>query len=92
MLSLVGLVATLATHQTRPLPHWPQLININAVVSLFSLIMRTGTSVVLAEGNSQRSVVAAPECTGPRCWQALANGDGNGIAERRHWVTSSTSI
>ena len=50
VLTLAGLVATLSTHQGKPLPKWPQLITINSVLSLFSLIMRTGVTVVLAEG------------------------------------------
>lgn len=50
ILSLAGLIATLMVHQNKPLPDWPQLVTINSVVSLFSLLMRTGISVVLAEG------------------------------------------
>jgi hypothetical protein len=49
-LSLGGLVTTLLAHQDKPQPNWPQLITINSVVSLFSLLMRTGVSVILAEG------------------------------------------
>ena len=52
VLTLAGLVVTLSAHQGKPLPKWPQLITINSVLSLFSLIMRTGVSVVLAEGMS----------------------------------------
>lgn len=50
ILTLAGLIATLSAHQGKPLPKWPQLITINSVLSLFSLIMRTGVTVVLAEG------------------------------------------
>jgi hypothetical protein len=52
VLTLAGLVATLSALQGKPLPKWPQLITINSVLSLFSLLMRTGVSVVLAEGMS----------------------------------------
>jgi hypothetical protein len=62
VLTLVGLVATLSAHQGKPLPKWPQLITINSVLSLFSLIMRTGVSVVLAEGMSWFPQSTAPEC------------------------------
>jgi hypothetical protein len=50
VLSLVGLVMTLAAHQDRRLPDWPQLVTINSIVSLFSLLMRAGVGFVLAEG------------------------------------------
>jgi hypothetical protein len=50
ILTLAGLVVTLVAHQGKPLPDWPQLITINSVISLFSLLMRTGISVVLTEG------------------------------------------
>jgi hypothetical protein len=55
ILALAGLVATLSSHQSKPLPQWPQLVTINSIISLFSLIMRTGVGVVLAEGRSSSS-------------------------------------
>jgi hypothetical protein len=53
LLSLIGLIATLHAHQKRPLPQWPQLVNINSIVSLFSILIRAGVGMVLAEGISQ---------------------------------------
>lgn len=50
VLSLCSLAVTLRSHQGRPLPDWPQLITINSIVSLFSLLMRAGVGLVLAEG------------------------------------------
>lgn len=50
ILSLAGLVTTLMAHEEKPLPQWPQLVNINSIISLFSLVMRTCVGVVLAEG------------------------------------------
>ena len=50
VLSLANPVTTLVAHQDKPQPNWPQLISINSIVSLFSLPMRTGASMVLAEG------------------------------------------
>jgi hypothetical protein len=52
LLSLVGLVVTLMAHQNRPLPDWPQIVSINSIVSLFSMMIRAGVSMVLAEGTS----------------------------------------
>ena len=51
ILALAGLVTTLLAHQDKPLPEWPQLVTINSIISLFSLLMRAGVGVVLAEGN-----------------------------------------
>jgi hypothetical protein len=44
------MVATLLKHEEKPLPQWPQIININSIISLFSLLIRAGVGVVLAEG------------------------------------------
>ena len=43
-------MATLLAHQNKPNPEWPQLVTINSIVSLFSLLMRAAVSLVLAEG------------------------------------------
>jgi hypothetical protein len=40
-------------HQNRPLPDWPQIVSINSIVSLFSMMIRAGVSMVLAEGMSE---------------------------------------
>jgi hypothetical protein len=55
ILALAGLVATLSAHHGRPLPQWPQLVTINSIVSLFSLLVRACVGVVLAEGRSPSS-------------------------------------
>ena len=51
IITLAGLVATLLVHQRKPLPQWPQLITINSVISLFSMVMRASVGVVLTEGD-----------------------------------------
>lgn len=53
LLSLIGLIIMLMAHQDRPLPDWPQIVSINSIVSLFSMMIRAGVSMVLAEGISQ---------------------------------------
>ncbi|USP79036.1 hypothetical protein yc1106_06310 [Curvularia clavata] len=57
ILGLAGLIATLLAHQSKPLPQWPQLVTINSIISLFSLLMRTCVGVVLTEGPSSQSNV-----------------------------------
>jgi hypothetical protein len=54
LLTLAGLIITLLAHQSKPIPQWPQLVTINSVVSLFSLLMRAGVGIVLTEGTSQK--------------------------------------
>lgn len=56
ILALAGLTATLLVHQNKPLPQWPQLVTINSIISLFSLLMRACAGVVLAEGMSHLSL------------------------------------
>lgn len=52
MISLLGLVTTLLVHQDRPLPKWPSLITINALISIFTSIFRSGLAMALAEGDT----------------------------------------
>ncbi|KAF2116834.1 hypothetical protein BDV96DRAFT_598678 [Lophiotrema nucula] len=52
-LSLMGLVMILRAHEAGPLPDWPQLVTINSIVSIFTLFIRAGIAMVLAEGISQ---------------------------------------
>jgi hypothetical protein len=51
ILALAGLIATLLAHHSKPLPQWPQLVTINSIISLFSMLMRACVGVVLAEGS-----------------------------------------
>lgn len=51
--SLLGLVATIAFHQQRPLPQWPYSLTINSVISLFILLHKTCSVVILSQGLSQ---------------------------------------
>ena len=58
-LALAGLVATLLVHQNKPLPQWPQLVTINSIISLYSLLMRACVGVVLAEGAASPSTTCS---------------------------------
>jgi hypothetical protein len=58
-LALAGLVATLLAHQNKPLPQWPQLVTINSIISLYSLLMRACVGVVLAEGEVNLSTTCS---------------------------------
>jgi len=45
LLALVAIIITLVTHDGRPLPDWPFGISINALVSIFAVILK-GTMMV----------------------------------------------
>lgn len=81
LLSLLGLVATLMAHQDRPQPQWPQLVNLNSIISLFSLFIRTGVGAVLAEGWSNISKLPSWE-QGADDRQGLASRSGCGTAKQ----------
>jgi hypothetical protein len=53
LLAVAGLVITLRAHEHKTLPDWPQLVTINSIVSIFSLLIRGGVCYILAEGISQ---------------------------------------
>lgn len=53
VVALVGLVVTLWKHENRPLPQWPRIVTINSIISIFTLLIRTGVCFILAEGISQ---------------------------------------
>lgn len=57
LISLIALVTTLLVHQDRPLPKWPSFITVNALVSIFTSVFRSGIGMALAEGESSLSPV-----------------------------------
>ena len=48
--SLTAIIVVLAYHQNKPLPEWPKLISINAMVSVFTVLMKGGLLMPLSEG------------------------------------------
>ncbi|KAI0198824.1 hypothetical protein F4808DRAFT_472493 [Astrocystis sublimbata] len=53
ILALLAIVALLRSNQGRPRPQWPLGITINALMAIFSVLMKAGLSVPLSEGISQ---------------------------------------
>jgi hypothetical protein len=51
LISLLALVTTLLVHQDRPLPKWPSLITVNALVSIFTSVFRSGIAMALTQGD-----------------------------------------
>ncbi|KAF2141171.1 uncharacterized protein K452DRAFT_318841 [Aplosporella prunicola CBS 121167] len=53
LLALVAIIITLGLHDGRPIPDWPFRISVNAVVSIFSVILKGTMLVPVAEAVSQ---------------------------------------
>lgn len=51
VLCLTAILTTLAIRQNGPLPEWPLHITINALISVFTTLLKTGVTVPLAEGS-----------------------------------------
>ena len=48
--ALTAIIVTLAVHQGRPLPQWPQLISINSLIAIFTAILKASLIMPVAEG------------------------------------------
>ena len=55
ILVLIAIVATLVSHQDRPLPQWPFKITINTVVSTYVTILKSLMLFVIAQGMFETS-------------------------------------
>ncbi|KAH8674232.1 hypothetical protein BX600DRAFT_509418 [Xylariales sp. PMI_506] len=53
LLAIMATVVTLRTHDGLPLPEWPLGISINALVSIYSIILKAAMMVAVAESLSQ---------------------------------------
>ncbi|KAI1616564.1 hypothetical protein EDD36DRAFT_139523 [Exophiala viscosa] len=53
VVALGAIVVTLAIHQGRPLPQWPHMISINALIAIFTGVFRFSLLIQVAEGISR---------------------------------------
>ena len=53
VVAFVAIIATLYPHQGKPLPDWPFQISINALVSIYVVVLKTTIIFVTAEGLGQ---------------------------------------
>ena len=51
ILSLMAIALTLALNHDKPLEQWPFIISINAVVAIFTVVLKASMLTILAEGN-----------------------------------------
>ena len=50
IIALAAIVITLSLHQNKPLPQWPSLISINALIAIFTAILKAALMLPVAEG------------------------------------------
>ena len=48
--AFTAIVISVAIHQDRPLPQWPQLISINSLIAIFTAILKASILMPVAEG------------------------------------------
>jgi len=53
IIALAAIYITLAVHNERPMPQWPKLISINALISIFTAILKASLMMPVAEGMFQ---------------------------------------
>ncbi|KIX98246.1 uncharacterized protein Z520_06326 [Fonsecaea multimorphosa CBS 102226] len=53
ILAFIAIIITLAVHQGRPLPGWPHLISINALIAVFTAILKAALVLPVASGISK---------------------------------------
>lgn len=53
LVSLFAIVATLYPHDGQPLPKWPFSITINALLSVYAVVMKASMLLILASGVGQ---------------------------------------
>lgn len=53
VVALAAMVITLLLHQDKPLPKWPSAITINALIAVFSAILKACVVMPIAESISQ---------------------------------------
>ena len=53
LVTLVAVIGTLQPHQGKPLPQWPYHISVNALISIYVLVLKAAILLVTAEGLGQ---------------------------------------
>lgn len=52
-LALLATVLTLSLHQNKPLPQWPMSVSINALLSVYTVILKSAVLLVVTSGERQ---------------------------------------
>lgn len=56
--ALLATVATIRTHDSKPLPRWKYGLTINAIIAIYTVILKAAAGLVLAEGISHLKWIA----------------------------------
>ncbi|KAL8660013.1 MAG: hypothetical protein Q9202_006839 [Teloschistes flavicans] len=88
-LALLAIIVTLAIHQGRPLPQWPHLISINALIAVFTTIFKASLLMPVAEASVaidpfSQQVINYYECQRP------SSSDVASIPRANHYVVNGT--
>jgi len=50
ILAFAAIVITLSVHHDRPLPQWPHLISVNALIAIFTATLKASLLLPVSEG------------------------------------------
>lgn len=50
LLSLVAIISIITSYQDKTFPEWPAYITINALIGIFTILLKTGLGLLLSEG------------------------------------------
>jgi hypothetical protein len=50
LINLLAIITILAVHQEKSLPHWPYVISMNSLVSIFTALMKAAMMLVVSAG------------------------------------------
>ena len=56
--ALVATVVTIRSYESKPLPHWRYGLSINAIIAIYTVILKAAAGLVLAEGISHLKWIA----------------------------------
>jgi len=59
--SLLAIVATIRTHEGKPLPQWRYGLTVNAIIAAYTVILKAAAGLVLAEGISHLKWIAVAQ-------------------------------
>ncbi|KAI1359678.1 hypothetical protein F5Y08DRAFT_332151 [Xylaria arbuscula] len=53
LISLASIIGVISSYQDEPIPEWPIHLTINALIGIFTVLIKTGLALLLSEGISQ---------------------------------------
>ena len=81
--ALLAIVATIRTHESKELPQWRYGLTVNAIIAIYTVILKAAAGLVLAEGISHLKWIAVARK------QSLATFVAHDAASRGPWGSLS---